>query len=253
MGVCSATAHPILQCGPKQLLVASCRDFAFERADVDLDCPCCFPVRTPSFNFNVQISYNSSQHNTHTYIQSAHRRQLRRRVLLCQACNHAAAHHVHAPYLELIRTHLLHLISRSVAKLLVLHRMIDFASRSVSVGRRRVQLASRSVLALVLLGNAVGVVSNAVCAGLSVQLVSLFNKLSDAQARGASSSKRTQLPHLSPPPPPPPPPSAAEICCLTRHVLQTIPPPKPCLPKPLPSLPKLTLQPAFSCTARSMF
>jgi hypothetical protein len=119
--------------------------------------------------------------------------------------------------LSFTRTHsyLLRLTSRSVAKLLVLHRMIDFACRTMSlVSRNRVLLATRSVFTLVVLGNSVGVVSNAVCSGFSVQLVSLYSKLSDAQARGASSSHKTS------PSFPPSPPSAAE----------NLPSHPPCLP-----------------------
>ncbi len=73
----------------------------------------------------------------------------------------------------------------SIAKLLVLHRMVDFATRNLPPPyRQRALLGVRCVLALAIATNSVGVVSNAVCSAFSVQLVSLLRALANAQAQG---------------------------------------------------------------------
>lgn len=63
--------------------------------------------------------------------------------------------------------------------------MIEFASRILSpAARHRLKLAVRGVLFLVVVGNSVGIVSNAVCSAFSVQLVSLYRDKSVAETRG---------------------------------------------------------------------
>ena len=234
MGVCATAAHPSVHSRPQHLL-ASRPAFETAIADVVLDRACGFPVRV------TPILTLSRPHLTPSPPPPPPPAATPSSFYASGMCTHPNAHlplascRICTAFTPIYSA----LTPRSVAKLLVLHRMIDFASRILSpTGRRRVLLAVRAVLALVLAGNCVGIVSNAVCSVFSVQLVSLWSTLSDAQARGASHSF---------------PPAAAAAHAnfhLIPPVFQSIHPPNPCLPKPMPSLAQLILQPAFSYTAR---
>jgi hypothetical protein len=208
LGICTATAHPNVHCRP-QLLLASLPDLESIFAHVGLDCARGFPVRiTPPvvmlvpqlrqpewlFLLETQNWFAATPSSSHASGMQAYASSLRAIV--------------NSP---VIYSRSLH----SVAKLLVLHRMIEFANRLAQpAARHRLKLAVRGVLILVVVGNSVGIVSNAVCSAFSVQLVSLYRDKSDAQTRGDA--------HPSSFISPSPSPAAVEADCLTHPPPQMI-------------------------------